>query len=206
MLIRRFALASGRVRGFTLVELMVTVTLLAILLALAVPSFTSWINNTRVRTAAQVLQDGLRLAQAEAVRRNRTVSFFVTTEANPDESTDPADAPTTTATNWGVRTLQLITDEGATFIRGGQLTGVSTGVLISTASTVVCFNAAGQQVANATEGCTIDATDPNAVYNVAHPGGDRPLRVIASLGGRVRMCDPAKTLSATDPDGCPPTP
>ncbi|EWS54273.1 MULTISPECIES: prepilin-type N-terminal cleavage/methylation domain-containing protein, partial [unclassified Methylibium] len=65
----------GSLCGFTLVELMVTITLLAILLALAVPSFTLWINNTRVRSTAQVLQDGLRQAQAEAVRRNRTVSF-----------------------------------------------------------------------------------------------------------------------------------
>lgn len=202
MLIRRFALASERIRGFTLVELMVTVSLLAILLAVAVPSITTWINNTRVRTAAQVLQDGLRLAQAEAVRRNRTVSFFVTTVANPDENTVPATAPTTTATNWGVRTLPLITGEGSTFIRGGQLAGVATGVLIATASTAVCFNAAGQQVANTPAGCT--AATPDAVYRVTHASSDRPLHVIASLGGRVRMCDPAKTLSATNPDGCPP--
>lgn len=201
----RWSRCRGGLRGFTLVELMVTITLLSILLALAVPSFTLWINNTRVRTAAQVLQDGLRLAQAEAVRRNRTVSFFVTTEANPNESTAPAAAPTTTATNWGVRTLPLIAGEGSTFIRGGQLTGVATGVLISTASTAVCFNAAGQQVANTPAGCTtINAATPDARYNVAHPGGDRRLQVIASLGGRVRMCDPAKTLSATNPDGCPP--
>lgn len=186
-------------RGFTIIELMVTITLLAILLGLAVPSFALWINNSRVRTTAQVLQDGLRLAQAEAVRRNRTVSFFLTTAANPDaDSTANANGG-----NWGVRVLPL-TGTTREFVRGGALAGVNNGVTITSASTLVCFNAAGQQVANGTEGCAIDAGNPNAIYDVAHAGSDRPLRVIASLGGRVRMCDPAKTLSAANPDGCPP--
>ncbi|MGE0671865.1 MAG: GspH/FimT family pseudopilin [Methylibium sp.] len=189
----------GSLCGFTLVELMVTITLLAILLALAVPSFTLWINNTRVRSTAQVLQDGLRQAQAEAVRRNRTVSFFLTNVVNPTADS-AADA---NGGNWGIRVLPL-TGTTREFVRGGALAGVNNGVTITSANTAVCFNAAGQQVANATEGCTIDATDPEAVYDVAHPGSDRPLRVIASLGGRVRMCDPAKTLSAANPDGCPP--
>jgi type IV fimbrial biogenesis protein FimT len=34
-------------------------------------------------------------------------------------------------------------------------------------------------------------------------GADRPLQVQIKLGGQVRMCDPARTLSATQPDGCP---
>jgi type IV fimbrial biogenesis protein FimT len=27
--------------------------------------------------------------------------------------------------------------------------------------------------------------------------------VLVSLGGQVRLCDPARTLSASAPDGCP---
>lgn len=184
--------------GFTLVELMVTISLLAILLALAVPSFRVWINNTRVRTAAQVLQDGLRLAQAEAVRRNRTVSFFLTNDANPTATS----ATAANGSNWAVRVLPLVTGENAVFVRAGALTGVTSGVTVTNGPTIVCFNAAGQQVANATEGCAVDPANPTATFDIAHTGGDRALRVTASLGGRVRMCDPAKTLSATNPDGC----
>ncbi|WP_242499992.1 Tfp pilus assembly protein FimT/FimU [Methylibium sp. Pch-M] len=188
-------------RGFTLVELMVTITLLAILLAVAAPSFASWIRNTRVRTTSQVLQDGLRLAQAEAVRRNRTVSFFLTNVANPTATS----AAAANGSNWGVRTLTLITGETAELVRSGALAGVVAGVNI-TGPSAVCFNAAGQQVANAAEGCAIDPTAPTVTYDIAHGGTvagvDRALRVTASLGGRVRMCDPAKTLSATNPDGC----
>lgn len=188
-------------RGFTLVELMVTISLLAILLAVAVPSFNSWIRNTRVRTTAQVLQDGLRLAQAEAVRRNRTVSFFLTADPSPTASA----VAVANGSNWGVRTLPLITDEVAAFIRGGALEGVVAGVTI-TGPIAVCFNAAGQQIANAAEGCAINPAAPTATFDVAHTnavaGEDRALRVTASLGGRVRMCDPAKALSTTNPDGC----
>ena len=72
-------------RGLTLVELLVTVTLLVILLFLAAPNFTTWINNTRVRTVAEVLQNSVRFAQAEAIRRNRSVVFYLT-NAEPSPS------------------------------------------------------------------------------------------------------------------------
>ena len=54
-------------RGFTVLELVVTVTLLGLLLALALPSFAAWSRNARARTTADALQTGMRLAQAEAV-------------------------------------------------------------------------------------------------------------------------------------------
>ena len=67
-----------RQRGMTIVELMVTISILALLLFLAAPDFRTWILNTRVRSVAEALQNGVRQAQAEAVRRNRTVVFFLT--------------------------------------------------------------------------------------------------------------------------------
>ena len=42
-----------------------------------------------------------------------------------------------------------------------------------------------------------------ATYDITIPNADRPLRVLVALGGQVRLCDPAKTLSNTNPDGCP---
>ena len=183
-------------RGMTLIELMVTISLMVFLLFLAAPDFSTWINNTRVRTVAEVLQNGARFAQAEAIRRNRTVVFFLT---NAEPSV--AAAAVANGSNWGARTLALFAADTPEFVRGGALSDVAPGVTI-TGPAAVCFNAAGQQVTIAAEGCVAGA----ASYVVTRPGVNpdlRPLRVDVSLGGRVRMCDPAKVLSATNPEGCP---
>ena len=68
--------ASGRrlSGGFTLVELMVTVAVAAILLAIATPSFTSIINSNRLASAANELVATLQSARMEAVRSNRRVN------------------------------------------------------------------------------------------------------------------------------------
>ncbi|WP_295645807.1 prepilin-type N-terminal cleavage/methylation domain-containing protein [uncultured Methylibium sp.] len=193
MLNRRPAVVTPqRVRGFTLIELVVTVALLGILLALAAPGFGTWINNTRVRTVSDALQNGVRQAQAEAVRRNRTAVFYLT-------NAQPSLAATAVAngSNWGIRTVSLFTGDAAEFVNGGSLSDVAGGVAIG-GPIALCFNASGQQVTVAAQSCTAGA----ATYDVSRTGADRPLRITVSIGGRVRMCDPAKTLSATNPDGC----
>lgn len=184
--------ASRRAAGFTLVELLVSITLMAILLTVAVPSFNSWINNTRVRTVSETLQNGVRLAQAEAVRRNRTVVFFLT----DDEPTDAAVAAEN-GRNWAIRTVAALGGEADEFVRGGSLADVAAGVTI-TGPAALCFSSAGQQLTIPAQGCATVA----ARYAVARTGADRNLRVDVSIGGRVRMCDPAKTLAADTPDGC----
>ncbi len=173
-------------RGLTLIELMVTISLLALLLGLAAPSFREWTRNNQVRTVTDALQNGARLAQAEAVRRNRQVVFFLTNDATCDTDTAPADD----GAFWAIRTVPIVTGDPVEVVQCGQ-----------------CFNSAGRQVANATPGvgtatCTLDATG-RSTYNVSATGAARALRVLVSLGGQVRLCDPARTLSATAPDGCP---
>jgi type IV fimbrial biogenesis protein FimT len=60
-------------RGFTIVELMVTVAVLAILLALAAPSFIPIMERWRVRQAAEGLRSTLYYARSEAIRRGGNV-------------------------------------------------------------------------------------------------------------------------------------
>lgn len=63
----------GIVKGFTIIELIVTMSVFAILVALAAPSFTSVINSNRLTGNANELLTTLQSARMEAVRRNARV-------------------------------------------------------------------------------------------------------------------------------------
>lgn len=67
------ALRSGRTSGFTLIELMLGIVVLAILLALAVPSFTSQFQKQRLKGAAERLVSELQFARSEAVGANQDI-------------------------------------------------------------------------------------------------------------------------------------
>lgn len=187
-------LAASRIRqrGLTLVELMVTISILAALFFLAIPDIRSWIQNTRMRTVAEALQNGIRLAQAESVRRNRTVVFFLT-NAEPSLAAAAVDD----GANWGLRPLPIMASDDVQLIRGGAFSDIAPGASIR-GPAAICFNAAGQQVTVAAEGCAPAAWS----YLVTLTGAERRMRVDVGMSGRVRMCDPDKVLSATNPDGC----
>ncbi len=64
---------KSRVRGLTLIELMVTISVLVILIAVGVPSFESTLNSSRLSSSANELSGAVQLARAESIRRNRSV-------------------------------------------------------------------------------------------------------------------------------------
>lgn len=64
-------------KGFTLIEMLVAIAILAISMAFAAPAFQSWIGNSQIRSAAQQITTGVQLAKSESLRRNALVKFTI---------------------------------------------------------------------------------------------------------------------------------
>jgi len=215
--------ACGRRRqaGFTLIELMVTLVVFVILCLLAMPSFNTWIANDRVRVIGEDMANGLRLARSEALRRSRQTVFALTNESNPAGATTSAGAPGYTAaagdaSNWAVSVIPSLMDSTGVFVRGGTLTrDIGTGVIIN-GPAAVCFDPLGNMVTDASavtstgvgSSCSAPpSSQPAQIYAVksASSAGDHPLQIEVELGGEVRLCNPARSLSDSTPgasEGC----
>ena len=67
----------GRDAGFTLIELIVTLTILGLALALIVGYKPPWSSGLGLRGTAAELASGLRLARSEAILRNQSIAFEI---------------------------------------------------------------------------------------------------------------------------------
>lgn len=182
-------------RGFTLVELMVVIAILAMFMLYAVPGMTDYMTNAKIRNSAQALQAGLMKARAEAIRTNRPIQFF-TTNASPPLLDSAANA---TGRNW------VIADRTRPPLQGGPALveirdareGSATQVTQTTNQNTITFNPIG--------GTDLIA---NAVFSFAHPSTTcaagsavRCMGVVVNPSGRVHLCDPLITVP-TDPRSC----
>lgn len=70
--------AQAPMRGFTLVEAMVVIAIVAVLAGVAVPGFRALLVNQRLTTAAQGFSAALSLARMEAIRRAQAVRVAAT--------------------------------------------------------------------------------------------------------------------------------
>jgi len=109
------ATGSPRIPGFTLIELMVTMAMAAILLTVGVPSFQSMIRNNRAATHMNEMISALNLARSEAAKRGGRVSLCPSTDQ----------ATCTGGTNWNngwIVFVDISTDESAVTV--GTVLGV----------------------------------------------------------------------------------
>ena len=97
--------------GFTLVELMVTLFIAAILFTVAVPTFTETIASNRLTTQANDIVAAVTSARSEAIVRNQNIAL-----CRIDTATD-----TTCSTSAGTWENWLITNAAGAVIRRGSI-------------------------------------------------------------------------------------
>jgi len=67
-------MAHGTQRGYTLIELMLTLTVLSVLIGLAVPSFRDMVRNNRITAQTNEFIGALNYARSEALKRSNPVT------------------------------------------------------------------------------------------------------------------------------------
>jgi type IV fimbrial biogenesis protein FimT len=174
-------------RGFTLVELLVTLAIAALLVTLAAPSFKRTIQSNSVSSAVNTFMSDMRFARSEAVRRGGNVILCRTDTpeaATPSCATSVAAGAKGWATGWIV--FQDINNNGNWSV-GDQMLRVQAGptsmdsILEGTAtnSTVFRFTATGRLL----------ATTQNAQLTFGGSNYASPVKrvVCVSAGGRPRI-------------------
>lgn len=118
-------------RGFTLIELMIVITLVGVMLALAVPNFRDFIRRNRLSAQSNEFIAAVQYARAEAIRRNRNVSV---------RATDASDNANEWGKGWQVIDT-LATD--TTLLRATPALPGSLALDSSNSANVITFNSSG---------------------------------------------------------------
>jgi type IV fimbrial biogenesis protein FimT len=169
-------------KGLTLVELMVTLAVAIILLAVGMPLFTGVVGSNRATTEANALVMALQLARSEAVKRNLDVYVCTST------TTLAADCRTD-STNWNIGWFVFADeDDDASLDAPGEVVRQWAGDAVTTVTAsrngAVRFSASGEIVPAIQ--WTFEIENPDA-------GGETQRCITVGITGQVR----------SDRGGCP---
>lgn len=170
--------------GFTLIELMVTFVLLAVLLTLAAPSFITYQRNAELTSAANSFVAALSAARGEAMKRQ--VRAFVVPLSGTNWATGwqvfvDVDSSVTSA-SIAPAGIDIVVTQQAALQNGVTVTASSFPVSGTTA--YVMFNGNGSMT-------MLDKTFQ--VGSLELSNGSESRRVIANPEGRLRVCKPSET-------------
>ena len=186
--------------GVTLIELLIGITIVAVALALGLPSMSTYIQNNKIGSVVGSYYSGLQMARTEAIRTNVPVEFVMTNAAGVGA------APSPVGRNWVVRALppllppRLIDQKIAAEGEGAVNAAVQVTVLAAPAGFDgrITFNGFGAPTDNP---YSLDITNP--VLGLCVPAGPaRCRRINVTSGGQITACDPAAPPAVGDTRAC----
>jgi type IV fimbrial biogenesis protein FimT len=172
-------------RGFTLLELIVALTITGMLLTLGMPSFTTFLRNSEVRSTAESISNGLRLARSEATRLNQPVSFTLAGGTDPSWSINVFNPVSGTLTQPPIQQYSRFE------------VGHSSQVVNTPGNAVaVTFNGLGRIISPSPIATpNLQQIDVSSLVN----GEAKSLRVYADDVHGIRLCDPDPALKLLIP-------
>jgi type IV fimbrial biogenesis protein FimT len=191
--------------GVSLIELMVALCIFAVLVLVGIPSYQQWVTNTRVRTAAESIQNGLRDARNEAVQRSTDVMFQLTNGSTPNwtvclwssGTSCPASGSsvlqTYTSSNSAADVLISTSTSTADVASGAyanEITGTGGSIVFNSLGRPTSYNS-GSLIRIDSNTASTNTTDIRRLVTTISPGGE------------VNMCDPSSTFSSNNTQYCP---
>ena len=166
-------------QGFTLVEMMVAVTVMLLLALSGMPTLGTFVGNVRLRVGSEGMLDGLAVARNEAIRRNTTVLY---------RYSGPEWFVVLPGTNGGPDTTLV-----------HRAAAANTALSLTPAAGQVAFSGSGRTFPAGTS-LAIQFTNPVAGACRVNGGEVTCLRIELPASGEPRLCDPA--APADTPKAC----
>ena len=189
---------GSRGRGFTLLEMLIAMAILAIIITYAVPSMSTFYDNQRLMGATEQVYGHLQQARSEAVARNVTTyaNFAVdgsdSWEYGVSSANSLCDLTATTPTTANACVISVDDGDGTLDPGDGS---VDTGDLVLMRFTDADYDGVSMNIASfssCTTQCVFDplrGTSTSGQVNLTGNNGNN-LRVTVSLLGRVAVCTP----------------
>ncbi|MFA7096022.1 MAG: GspH/FimT family pseudopilin [Gammaproteobacteria bacterium] len=158
--------------GFTLIEMIITLTVAAIVLAMAVPGFSNLIRTNRVAAQTNELVSALNLARSEAVTRSMNVSVCTSDTGND-----------CTNTNWEEGWI-VFTDAGT----AGTVDGADQVLKVFQAVNSIAITGSGFANANYLQYRATGRADSSGTFTICPDrSGVRGRKVNVSTTGRIKV-------------------
>jgi type IV fimbrial biogenesis protein FimT len=173
-------------RGFTLIEMLVTVAVVAVLLSLVAPSFTSTLARKRLEGVAAELSTDVQYARSEAAQRNAAVGIVFGTNCYTVYLLGSTAATGCAALGTGGSALKNV------LIAGGSTLAFAP----ATSGAFIAFDPVRGMATDAAAG----TADLSGTVTLTNSAGNWQILALVTRVGRVKLCSPNNTITglATD--------